>query len=374
MTTALTPRVVIRGVTSYFEQLFVDADGAPFSPLDPLVYPTVSLISPDEEVYQTGHATHMGEGRWRYVWSVPADAELANEGRLWRIDWIMVTVNGQQIQMSQNFDVVDRIEADPTERAYLQLCLAESTERLLVKFREPQETIQLFLKGADPTQIDMSNRIVHVQQEGFHIYYADTDALSYGCFIATWRTRASLISPWQNYIQQVRVPEDIFWIMQPGLRMLIDKVQKKDGHVQSYSDSDMYFYLQAGADYINQVVPISNWNLIMFPLSYGMGNYLLAAAAWWGLNAQYISEVELAMQYTGQTISLEVDRSAGYEAAMNRLQSYLLPGVSTLKENLLRRSSCGALATRSMDFGLSSLVVKMQQVQGGGMYNALPLL
>ena len=369
----VVPRQVIRGVLATFEQLFVDIDGQPLTPIDPSIYPSISVVSPDEDIYQTAHATYLGDGRWRYNWSVPADAPLSNDGRVWRLDWIMVTNIGSQIQLSQNFDVIDRIESDPSERSYIQLCLTENTERLIVKFREPQETVQLSLKGADTTPVNLTSRVVHVQQDGFHIYYADTDSLSYGCFIATWRVRASSVSSWQNYIQQVRVPEDLFWILQPNLRMLIDKVQKKDGHVQSYSDADMYFYLQSGADVVNQFIPITGWQLYNFPLVYGMGTFLLAAASWVGLNAQFISEAELAMSYSGQTVTLDVDRTANYAAAADRLYGYLKEGLAKTKENMLRRTSVGAGASRSIDFGLSSLVAKVQTMNSG-QSSVLPLM
>jgi len=330
-TPLLVPRSVIRGAIATFDQLFVEADGTPLTPIDPAIYPSVSIIDPTEEVYQTGHATYMGDGRWRYVWNCPADAPLSDNGMTWRLDWVMVTGGSQQVQLGQNFDVIDRIESDPSERSYIQICLNEGTERLIVKFREPQETVTLFLKGGDVTPVNLSSRIVHVQQDGFHVYYADTDALSYGCFLATWRCRQSALSPWKVYVQQIRVPEDIFWNTQPNLRMMIDKVQKKDGHVQSYSDADMYFYLQSGAEIVNGVLPMTGWQLNSFPMSYGMGIYLVAASAWVGLMAQSIAETELAFCFSGDTWILT---STGLKQIKN-LVGDLPPGFHDLQIEIM---------------------------------------
>jgi hypothetical protein len=147
--------------------------------------------------------------------------------------------------------------------------------------------------------------------------------------------------------------------------MLIDKVQKKIGHVQAYSDSDMYEYMVRGTEYVNAVNPITGWTLVNWPAQYGMTNFLLMAAAWWGLNAQYLSEGELAFNFSGQTVTLDVDRTGYYSDAMGRLKDYLDTQLQQTKRNMLRRVSVGAIATRPYDFGLQSLVARVQTVNGG---------
>jgi len=68
---------------------------------------------------------------------------------------------------------------------------------------------------------------------------------------------------------------------------------------------------------------------------------------------------------SGQTVTLQVDRTAHYEAAMTRLQAYLDKELQHTKRNMLRRVSVGAISTRPYDFGLQSLVTKVQTVNGG---------
>lgn len=363
---ASSPQKAVRGTTVVFEQLFLEEDDSPIVPLDTVAYPAVSIVSSLEEVVQSGVATSMGSGRWRFTWFVPADIELSGPDNPWRIDWTIVTAGGRQIDRQSNFIVIDNIEASPDERAYTNLTYLGNTERAVVRFKNEQVEVSATLidQGGVPT--DLTPGINVIQSDGLYTYYADTPVMNTpGSFLVVWTSRQTVISPATTIVQQIRVPEMIFWWTQPSLRMLIDKVQKKIGHVQSYSDSDMYEYLQRGQDFVNAVNPITGWSLNSWPSSFGMTNFLLMAAAWWGLNAQFIAEGELKFSFSGQTVSLDVDRTSTYEAAMGRLKDYLDNQLQQTKRNMLRRVSVGSIATRPYDFGLQSLVTRVQTVNGG---------
>ncbi len=363
---AISPQKVVRGTPVVFEQLFVEEDGTPIVPLDPVAYPSVSIVSPAEEIIQSGVALNAGSGRWRFTWFVPADADMMGPDNPWRIDWLVVTNGGRQIERQSNFIIIDNIEASPDERTYTNLTYVGNSERALIKFKNAQEIVQVQLIDSANVQTNLTPAVQTVQSDGFYTYYVDTPPLTAtGCYLVVWNTRQTAISPSVTMIQQIRVPDMIFWWIQPSLRMLIDKVQKKIGHVQAYSDSDLYEYLLRGADYVNAVNPITNWTLVNWPNAFGMTNFLLMAAAWWGLNAQYLSEGELAFNFSGQTVTLDVDRTGAYESAMSRLKEYLDNQLQQTKRNMLRRVSVGAVATRPYDFGLQSLVARVQTVNGG---------
>jgi hypothetical protein len=363
---AISPQKVVRGTPVVFEQLFAEDDGTPIVPLDPIAYPAVSIVSPSEEIIQSGVALNAGGGRWRFTWFVPADVDMMGPDNPWRIDWLVVTNGGRQIERQANFIIIDNIEASPDERAYTNLTYVGNTERVLIKFKNAQEVVQVQLIDSANMQTNLTPAVQTVQSDGFYTYYVDTPPLTAtGCYLAVWNCRQTAISPTTTMIQQIRVPDMIFWWIQPSLRMLIDKVQKKIGHVQAYSDSDLYEYLVRGAEYVNAVNPITNWTLVNWPSAYGMNNFLLMAAAWWGLNAQYLSEGELAFNFSGQTVTLDVDRTGYYESAMSRLKDYLDSQLQQTKRNMLRRVSVGAIATRPYDFGLQSLVTRVQTVNGG---------
>ncbi|RKZ82983.1 MAG: hypothetical protein DRQ39_10050 [Gammaproteobacteria bacterium] len=365
---ALSPQKVVRGTAVLFQELFVEEDGTPLLPGDPSAYPSVSIISSTEEVVQTGVATQVigSPGRWQFSWFVPADVDLSPSDTPWRIDWMLLTNGGRQITRSAHFVIIDNIEATPEDRQYFNLTFSGQTERLIVKFKDVQEAVQLTIIDPGGVSVTLTPRIEEVKQGQFYMYYADTDALvRTGCYLVIWNTRQTAVSPPNTFVQQVRVPELFFWQLQPDFRLLIDKIQKKIGHVQAYSDSDLYGYLQRGVEILNQTNPVSNWNLTNFPTHFGFTTFLLAAATWWGLQAQYLSEAELSFNYSGQTVTLDVDRTGFYADAMGRLKDYLDKDLQNTKRNALRRVSVGSIATRPYDFGLQSLVTRVQTVNGG---------
>lgn len=365
---APTPQKVVRGTAVRYEQLFLEEDGTPILPGDPSAYPSVSIVSPTEEVVQTGVATQIAgsPGRWQFPWFVPADAELSTADMPWRIDWCLITNGGRQLTRSSEFVVCDNVEASPDERQYFHLTFQGQTERLIIKFKNEQSDVHLTLIDPSNTETNLNPRIQVIKDGQFYTYYADTDGLTRtGCYLAVWTTRQTVVSPPHTFVQQIRVPELFFWWIQPDFRMLIDKIQKKIGHVQAYSDADLYGYLIRGVEILNQTNPITGWTLQNFPVQYGFTTFLLAAAAWWGLQAQYLSEGELSFNFSGQTVTLDVDRTGFYADAMGRLKDYLDNDLEKTKRNALRRVSVGALAARPYDFGLQSLVTRVQTVNGG---------
>lgn len=372
---AISPQKAVRGTSVAFEQLFLESDGVtPLVPSDPSAYPSVSIVSPSEEIIQSGVATSLGDGRWRFTWFVPADADLATADNPWRIDWLMVVNGGRQIERQSNFLVIDNIEASTDERSYINLSFEGTPERAIVKFKAPQSELSCTLvPNNTSTFTDLTPGIQTVNQDGFHAYYVDTPPLAVGCYLVIWRSRQTPVSPQHTFVQQIRVPEPLFWWLQPDLRMFIDKIQKKIGHVQAYSDADLYSYMIRGTEYVNAVNPISGWTLTTWPTVYGMNNFLILASAWWGLNAQYLSEGELAFSFSGQTVTLDVDRTGYYADAMGRIKDYLDNQLQQTKRNMLRRTSTGSLATRPYDFGLTSLVARVQTVNGGSS-QILPLM
>jgi hypothetical protein len=368
---AVTPQKVVRGVSALFEQLFLDEDHNPLVPLDPAQYPTISIVSPSEEIIQQAVATPMGDGRYRYVWFVPADSELSSNATTWRIEWMMLTTAGRQVSMTQYFNVIDNVIATSEERAYTNLTMENTSERLFLRMSREPSSISVVLMNHGG--ISESYTPLKVVMDGYTTYYADTSELQVGQYIATWTVRETPVSPAQHFVQQIRVPETQFWFFQPSLRMLIDKVQKKEGHVQAYSDSDIYEYFLRGFDIVNQANPISSWNFRMMPLIGGVDAFVIAAAAWWALQAQYLAEAELKFDFSGQTITLGADRTGAYADAISRLGEYLRTELPKTKRNILRRTSVGSLATRPYDYGLTSVVVPVFR-STAGTSQILPLL
>jgi hypothetical protein len=365
--TTSSPRKIVRGSSVTFEELFIEADGTPIPPLDPLAHPSVSIVSPDQTILATGVASALGDGRYRFQWFAPADADLSSPDRPWRIDWLIVVNNNRQIQRSASFEVSDTIEGDPTERAYTYLTLFGESERLISRFFTEQDEISVTIRDQLNNVLESydKSQLTVVHEQGTVAYYVDTTpAEGVGIFNVVWRSRQTPVSPHQTTVQQLRVPELHFWTFQPSLRMFLDKIQKKVGMVQAYSDSDLYEYMQRGMGTVNAYNPATSWNMSAFPVSMGFEEFILLAAAWWGLQAQYLSEGELAFDYSGQSTTLTVDRTGTYESAISRIKEHMDTHLPKLKSTWMRRQSTGIYAGRPYNWGLSNSVVRVSTTNG----------
>lgn len=366
----LIPQSVVRGTVAFFEQIFVDGAGHPLTPSDPTRYPEITITDRDGTVIQTGVATSMGDGRWRFQWFVPADAELSTAIDQWQIEWRLITTSGREVTHNSNFAIIDTVEANPSERAYTNIVYAGTSERVIIKFHRPPEELSVTLSNGD-CHVNLTSGISSVVQGGYHVFYADTPSLDVGNYLVIWQARDTRISPQQTFVQQIRVPDQRFWMIQPDIRMLIDKIQKKVGYVQSYSDSDIYGYLLRGIDIVNGTNPPTYWGFPQMMGYAGLTTYLIAASAWWGLQAQYISEAELGFNYSGQTITLDVERASAIESAISRLKEYL-DQLKDVKAAIIRKVSVGTVNVRPYNYRIYNRVYKVSSTQGPG--TILPLL
>lgn len=363
----LSTRTLVRGTVATFDVLFTEADGTPLVPGDPSQYPSVTVTDTEGIVVETGVATSTGSGRWQYQFQIPADGIVSTNESPWRIDWFMLTAAGRSSEISQNFAVVDVLELTPNDRAYTILVKLGESERLMVKYRQPQDELRLVLTDSNGCGVDMSSTVVSTTYGGWYVYYCDTPPwTNVGHYLITWTTRQNLVAPTQTIVQQLRVPEPEFWFWQSSVRMLIDKVQKKAGHVQSYSDSDIYEYLLRGVDIVNGYTPVSHWNLSMALGVSPLVTYVVAAAAVWGLQAQMISETDLSFSFSGQTTTLDQDKTSGYSAAIDALNNFIQQGLPTVKKGLAYQSFVGVSAIRPYSMRNGPFVAK---IAGSGNLN-----
>lgn len=366
-------RKVTRGTRALFEELFLDDDGTPLFPMDASKYPAVSVLDPNGVSVQDGLAVLLSDGRYQYSWFVPADADLNTSESAWTLRWVFLPSQGNRtIERSLEFDVIDSASISDQERGYTYLVMQGTSERLFTRFRLDQEELTCCVTGPDGHQLLVAKSgMQRVDDRGEIVYYFDTPALgAVGDYLVVWRSRQTVLSAATMGIQMLRVPESSFYYVVPSLRMLIDKTQKRIGLVQSYSDSDMYEYLRRGVDVLNVENPITHWTLGTIP--HGFDSFVVMAAAEWGLAAQYVTE-ELRFSFSGQTTTLDSDRSAIYDAAMTRIRTYLDANLQKAKVGYLRSFSMSHNANRPYDFGLGSFIVPIQQVRTGQL-NVMPLL
>ena len=126
--------------------------------------------------------------------------------------------------------------------------------------------------------------------------------------------------------------------MGTDLRMLIDKFQKTAGKVQAYEDSDLMEYLKKGQEWINAFNPVTCWDRSNGSPLWVVTQFWIMAAAWYGLTAQHLLEVDLSFSFSGLTTTLDMDRTGGIESAIARMYDYMDNQFKPLKMRIFRRT------------------------------------
>lgn len=327
-----------RGISVVFEVDFFDDapnNTIPASPANPATDPSWAILDPSGVQVTSGVGIPgSNPGRWNANWSVPPDAPLSTQSNKWRIVWNMVTQTGRQLQQTFPFDVIELRTPDTLEdlRSHAYLAYRGNSERLILRLpRRPDElSVQVFKSTslANPCPENTpsfagtlaASDISEVEEQNLFVYLFDTPALvNAGEYQVVWNYRQTVTSPSETTVQRLFVPPPVFWSLNPSLKILIDKLQKKQGTVHAYTDSDVFEYFQRGIGILNGTTPATNWDLNTFPYAATTVRFLIEAAALWAMNAQQLLAGELQFSFSGQSVTLDLDQTSIYGEMAQRL-------------------------------------------------------
>jgi hypothetical protein len=164
---------------------------------------------------------------------------------------------------------------------------------------------------------------VEKEYNGEYVYYYDTGPMIKGNYTIFWDLQETLVSPKTSVVQILRVAPVQFWHYAVDLRMLIDKLQKRAGTKQAYTDADVYKYILAGLEIINFINPTTTWSLEDIPQegSRGVRQAIMYAAAVDAMISQQVMEIELNFSFGGQTVTLDYNHD--YGGVLTALQTWL---------------------------------------------------
>lgn len=389
----------IRGTNVSFEATFVDPDGEPLVPADETKPTSVQIRDPYGTPVQAGVGLPIGGGVYRFTWFVPVDAIINTDEARWVIDWHLSTHNGFNKSHSEKFDVIDKVEATPEDRQWTLLTKQGRQERVSIQrscrpceigyevlYMAASTVMQKFGPEPDVTEGNLASddlkptnpqrKIGRMVQDGQFYYYFDTDPLTVpGKYVVFWNLRESVPSALETYQRNIEVPPDRYWLINMSLRKLIDKLQKRIGQLQSYSESDIYEYITQGLGYVNMTYPYTQWTLEQVPYTPGnaIETAILLGAALWGLNAQQILEVELSFSHGGQTVTLEYNHD--YGGIISNMAEMFGKFAEETKKQIFRQA-CGParVGVRPKNYGYHNRVWRVGNWGGAGPYDTQTLL
>ena len=333
-----------------------DAQTIPLVQADASSYPAYEIRDLDNLVTHSGVMVPSGEnppGFWDYRFFVPEDSKLTtDDGTKWRFSALFVAVNGRQETYTQEFEIVEVAVTESSDRSLTILAMPGEDERVFIRKTKSQNFIKLDVFDDALTKVvdgavegEGAGKINKIIDNGTYIYYFDL----LGAYLIegreyqlVWTTRETAASVSVREFQILRVPPQRTFFLFPGVRQIVDKLQKKAGTIQAYSDSDIFEYLKNGVSFINAFHPATQWTFNTFPYD-ALQYQLLTASSIAALNAQQILESELAFDFSGQTITLSRNIVGEIEGAIQRMVSFLEMTIPPVKKPLYRRSYPTAL-------------------------------
>jgi hypothetical protein len=79
--------------------------------------------------------------------------------------------------------------------------------------------------------------------------------------------------------------------------------------------------------------------------------FVVLAGAWWGLNAQGILETDLSFNFSGQSVTLGVDRASQIDAHLSKLMEWYNANIAPAKMAYVRvQRGTGTVAGRAYTY------------------------
>jgi hypothetical protein len=358
MSEKTSERIFLRGETANFVVHFYQDAGhtIPMIPLDSAKYPQYTIFDINGNAVQSGVGSpEITQGRYKTDFEIPLDALLSSDLGRWRIEWIMVSDTNQQINFVEEFDIKDTVITASETREQKFITLIDSTYRAIL--RQPINVGEVNISIYSSTNMDtkvsegsLTDGSIKYAADGDSIvYYYDIESSIIGkqtaMFSIIWGIRNTPIEP-QSFVYQVlNVVQPYSLALVTSLRMIIDKLQKRLGTVQSYEDSDMIEYLTRGSELVNAQYPTTFFGYANMPQALTVHHIIYSA--WYALQAQQLLNTELGFSFSGQSVTLDYDQSGGLGDLASRWQEFLTSTLPAAKMALVRRNSpVGVVAGR----------------------------
>lgn len=320
---------------------FLDKQNNPLEPSNPSLYPCYSVLDPVGGLVVAGVGTYNDKTKaYDATFTIPDTAMLSTDTGHYTISWDFIDTNGKEYSYREAFDVVHPTYDLTQAREQQKLVLPYTSIELSLPLPRRVMDVKLQVYKQDNTIVFDA---VPDQKGLYSDYYIYSTTIPEGIFssntdyIAVW-----LMSDSGNTVVFTQVIHCAStWDMQKvsDLRMYLDKVAKAIDTYQGYRDSDLYFYLQQGAEYINSIVIPTNWTLQSYQTMYQLKNcnyWLLEAAKWCALRAQYLAEGDSSFDFSSQPVTLTVDRSQYIESELGRIKDGLDNQFSQIKNQILK--------------------------------------
>mgnify|MGYP001179623180 CR=1 FL=1 len=301
--------------------------------------------------------------RWSVQFALPSNAPIGKPGQRYRLKWIAkVQVNGatETIRETIHFDVVpgdDFSRVDITERIALEK--SKFVDRLLLPADITVDSLKVevldigsnVLYEADELDVDPSGT------DGVNQWWTHSSPTTLDGLVLANLNAAPIQIVWTY--EAGGVEEKVFHYlylvnaatqrMMLQIRAAIDKARNIPYNpALAWFDTDLLVYIDQGLQQFNSKPPTFT--------NYGMGNLpshlqypVLQCVLWNALRAQLLAENQAQFNFSGQSVTLDVDRQAAIESELGRIQSYIDQEIKSIKR--LNTRSIGRVGVIGVNYG-----------------------
>lgn len=302
-------------------------------PESPDTVVTLSVYDSNGSLITSGPASLVSGTDFQFEFTVPTNAAYGG----WLVDWTYTYNTGvSNRSIRRGFAVVDITG----QSEYKQSNIIVAGQKEFVELFVPSQVTDLkatmqrigSLEGVKyPTAPvlftgTIANGMIEEAQldDGTFRYRFSTPAagLGGGEYLVMWSYRDTPSSPVQRITSIAWSAPAFAWSLITQLRQYVDKIQKQTGIIQAYNDAELMNNLAKGIQFVNRVVPISEWTYATLPWQ-TFELYVIEGAALWTLRTQYLLEGDLQFSYSGQTITLDYDHLGFLSEEIGRLEDDL---------------------------------------------------
>lgn len=330
-------RSVYLGDTVTANILFME-NGTVLETSDALKYPSVYVKDPEGNLVFAGVGTFDTDDLYHTEFEIPDDAVISSDTKYY-IEWELKATNGKMYKAVEYFDVfhpsynlTDSKEQQklvlPFTPLYVSVPLPSIPSAIEFNVLDNNDTVLVTLT---PTNKGVySNYYIYTTTIPANTFTASND---YGLL---WKF--TLGTENHVFFQKAMCCDTWSLTRIADLRMLADKYLKDIDLYTGYRDSDLYFHLLKGLDHLNMLYVPTDWTILKMKGTVSiLVPGLMTCALYSLLRAQYLAEGDASFNYSGQPVSLDVDRSQYIEAEIGRLENEIENVVKPAKKQFLQR-------------------------------------
>jgi hypothetical protein len=285
------------------------------------------------------------------VISVPSTVPPSQDNQRYQVRWTLTSLDGSfpdQYQF-ENISVIGLTTTPEGPQDTVEL--SGDPAHVSVVLREPYTnvTYEVFSGNTrvttSPVVVNLRNRVSTGWYYEAQIDTSDATIYTPGLdpFTVSWRY-FNMATPWQINRSTSRM-----FVVTPSVMTAIEDVKSMVSRAQTtlFQFPDMFFspevilsHMRTGRDDFNAAAGV----LTNFTMTFATGairSFWLAYTYVSILRSQYIAEGEKAFNFTGDAISLEVDRTQYYQGLANEILQQVQNDVKPFKTNLIKKGISG---------------------------------